>query len=82
MYVYVLPPSPSCPQQIPVENVLGEVGGGFKVAMAILNNGRFGMGAALTGTMKGCIKVRSINLVVGQCGGIACLCVCTQSPRA
>lgn len=40
-----------------MENVLGEVGGGFKVAMAILNNGRFGMGAALTGTMKGCIKV-------------------------
>lgn len=42
--------------KIPVENVLGEVGAGFKVAMAILNNGRFGMGAALTGTMKGCIK--------------------------
>jgi len=37
---------------IPVENVLGEVGGGFKVAMNILNNGRFGMGACLTGTMK------------------------------
>ena len=34
---------------IPVENVLGEVGDGFKVAMAILNNGRFGMGAALSG---------------------------------
>lgn len=38
--------------KVPVENVLGTVGGGFKVAMAILNNGRFGMGAALTGTMK------------------------------
>ena len=38
--------------KVPVENVLGEVGAGFKVAMAILNNGRFGMGAALTGTMK------------------------------
>ena len=37
---------------VPVENVLGEVGGGFKVSMEILNNGRFGMGAALTGTMK------------------------------
>jgi very long chain acyl-CoA dehydrogenase len=35
-----------------VANVLGEVGGGFKVAMEILNNGRFGMGAALTGCMK------------------------------
>jgi len=38
--------------EIPVENVLGEVGGGFKVAMNILNNGRFGMGACLTGTMR------------------------------
>ena len=32
------------------------VGGGFKVAMNILNNGRFGMAAALSGTMKGLIK--------------------------
>jgi len=37
---------------IPVENLLGEQGDGFKVAMNILNNGRFGMGACLTGTMK------------------------------
>lgn len=37
---------------IPVENVLGTVGGGFKVAMNILNSGRFGMGAALSGCMK------------------------------
>jgi alkylation response protein AidB-like acyl-CoA dehydrogenase len=29
----------NCP--IPVENVLGGVGNGFKVAMAILNNGRW-----------------------------------------
>ncbi|XP_014645082.1 PREDICTED: very long-chain specific acyl-CoA dehydrogenase, mitochondrial isoform X1 [Ceratotherium simum simum] len=41
--------------QVPSENVLGEVGGGFKVAMHILNNGRFGMAAALAGTMKGII---------------------------
>uniref|UniRef100_A0A4W5QBT8 Very long-chain specific acyl-CoA dehydrogenase, mitochondrial n=1 Tax=Hucho hucho TaxID=62062 RepID=A0A4W5QBT8_9TELE len=40
---------------VPIENILGEVGGGFKVAMAILNNGRFGMAAALSGTMKGVI---------------------------
>merc|ERR1719410_2922599 len=40
---------------IPVENVLGGVGNGFKVAMAILNNGRFGMGAALSGTMRSVI---------------------------
>ncbi|XP_076145103.1 very long-chain specific acyl-CoA dehydrogenase, mitochondrial [Alosa pseudoharengus] len=38
--------------RVPAECVLGEVGGGFKVAMNILNNGRFGMAAALSGTMK------------------------------
>ena len=32
---------------IPAENVLGGVGNGFKVAMQILNNGRFGMGTSL-----------------------------------
>uniref|UniRef100_A0A646QHH3 Very long-chain specific acyl-CoA dehydrogenase, mitochondrial n=1 Tax=Hemiscolopendra marginata TaxID=943146 RepID=A0A646QHH3_9MYRI len=41
--------------KIPVENVIGEVGQGFKVAMNILNNGRFGMAGALSGTMKTCI---------------------------
>ncbi|KAG9510966.1 Very long-chain specific acyl-CoA dehydrogenase, mitochondrial, partial [Fragariocoptes setiger] len=40
----------NCP--VPVENVLGPVGGGFKVAMNILNSGRFGMGAALSGCMR------------------------------
>lgn len=40
---------------IPVENVLGGVGNGFKVSMNILNNGRFGMAAALSGTMKASI---------------------------
>lgn len=42
--------------KIPIENVLGGVGNGFKVAMNILNNGRFGMAAALSGTMKTCMK--------------------------
>ncbi|XP_027481140.1 very long-chain specific acyl-CoA dehydrogenase, mitochondrial isoform X3 [Zalophus californianus] len=41
--------------RVPSENVLGEVGGGFKIAMHILNNGRFGMAAALAGTMRGII---------------------------
>uniref|UniRef100_A0A8P0SKC2 Very long-chain specific acyl-CoA dehydrogenase, mitochondrial n=2 Tax=Canis lupus familiaris TaxID=9615 RepID=A0A8P0SKC2_CANLF len=41
--------------RVPAENVLGEVGSGFKVAMHILNNGRFGMAAALAGTMRGII---------------------------
>ncbi|KAJ8416633.1 hypothetical protein AAFF_G00325110 [Aldrovandia affinis] len=46
--------------RVPADCVLGEVGGGFKVAMNILNNGRFGMAAALSGTMKGVI-VKAID---------------------
>ncbi|CAB3373408.1 Hypothetical predicted protein [Cloeon dipterum] len=42
--------------KVPIENVLGGVGNGFKVAMNILNNGRFGMGAALSGTMRAVIR--------------------------
>ncbi|GAB0098800.1 very long-chain specific acyl-CoA dehydrogenase, mitochondrial [Sergentomyia squamirostris] len=42
--------------KIPVENVIGEVGNGFKVAMSILNNGRFGMSGTLAGTMRACIE--------------------------
>lgn len=42
--------------KVPVENVLGGVGNGFKVAMNILNNGRFGMAAALAGTMRSVTK--------------------------
>ncbi|XP_053120732.1 very long-chain specific acyl-CoA dehydrogenase, mitochondrial [Hemicordylus capensis] len=41
--------------RVPAENVLGAPGAGFKVAMNILNNGRFGMAAALAGTMRGII---------------------------
>ncbi|BFF95062.1 very long-chain specific acyl-CoA dehydrogenase mitochondrial [Drosophila madeirensis] len=43
--------------KIPIENILGEEGDGFKVAMNILNNGRFGMGATLSGTMQKCIEI-------------------------
>merc|ERR1719337_8526 len=41
---------------IPIENVIGKPGEGFKVAMQILNNGRFGMAAALSGTQRNAIK--------------------------
>ncbi|KAK3101158.1 hypothetical protein FSP39_001403 [Pinctada imbricata] len=37
---------------VPIENVLGEVGGGFKVAMNILNSGRFSMGSSGAGILK------------------------------
>lgn len=42
--------------KVPVENVLGEVGNGFKLAVRILNQGRFGMAAALSGTMRAAIR--------------------------
>ncbi|KAK0179964.1 hypothetical protein PV327_005656 [Microctonus hyperodae] len=42
--------------KVPAENLLGAEGEGFKIAMNILNNGRFGMAAALSGTMQRCIK--------------------------
>ncbi|XP_006901422.1 PREDICTED: acyl-CoA dehydrogenase family member 9, mitochondrial [Elephantulus edwardii] len=38
--------------KVPIENVLGEVGGGFKVAMNILNSGRFSMGTTVAGMLK------------------------------
>ncbi|KAF7649405.1 hypothetical protein LDENG_00141690 [Lucifuga dentata] len=42
---------------VPVENVIGEVGGGFKVAMNILNSGRFSMGSAGAGMLKKLIEM-------------------------
>ncbi|XP_041047915.1 complex I assembly factor ACAD9, mitochondrial isoform X1 [Carcharodon carcharias] len=43
--------------KVPVENILGEVGGGFKVAMRILNSGRFSMGSASAGMIKKLIEM-------------------------
>ena len=47
--------------KIPAENILGEEGKGFKVAMAILNNGRTGLGGGCVGAMK-----RAISLATKQ----------------
>ncbi|CAL9703797.1 unnamed protein product [Knipowitschia caucasica] len=44
---------------VPVENVIGEVGGGFKVAMNILNSGRFSMGSSSAGMIKKLIELTS-----------------------
>ncbi|KAK3858082.1 hypothetical protein Pcinc_035704 [Petrolisthes cinctipes] len=41
---------------VPAENVIGEVGGGFKVAMNILNSGRFSMGSSGAGILKRVMK--------------------------
>uniref|UniRef100_A0A8C9WAM8 Complex I assembly factor ACAD9, mitochondrial n=1 Tax=Scleropages formosus TaxID=113540 RepID=A0A8C9WAM8_SCLFO len=43
--------------KVPVENVIGEVGGGFKAAMNILNSGRFSMGSATAGMIKKLIEL-------------------------
>ncbi|XP_061474129.1 complex I assembly factor ACAD9, mitochondrial [Rhineura floridana] len=43
--------------EVPIENVIGEVGGGFKVAMNILNSGRFSMGSASAGMLKKLIEM-------------------------
>jgi alkylation response protein AidB-like acyl-CoA dehydrogenase len=45
--------------RVPVENVLGEVGKGFKVAMRILNSGRTGLGGGCVGSMKHLISLAS-----------------------
>ena len=42
--------------RVPAENLLGEAGKGFKVAMAILNNGRTGLGGGCVGAMKAVLK--------------------------
>jgi acyl-CoA dehydrogenase family protein 9 len=43
--------------RVPSENILGEVGKGFKVAMKILNSGRTGLGGGCVGVMKSCIAM-------------------------
>jgi alkylation response protein AidB-like acyl-CoA dehydrogenase len=43
--------------KVPSNNVLGEVGQGFKVAMAILNSGRTGLGGGSVGAMKSLIEM-------------------------
>lgn len=52
--------------RIPPENVLGEVGKGFKVAMAILNNGRTGLGGGAVGGMKSLIKLATAQAKARQ----------------
>ncbi|XP_070758177.1 complex I assembly factor ACAD9, mitochondrial [Enoplosus armatus] len=44
---------------VPVENVIGEIGGGFKIAMNILNSGRFSMGSSSAGIIKKLIEMTS-----------------------
>jgi len=43
--------------KVPVENVLGEIGKGHKIAFNVLNVGRFKLGAAVTGAAKAAMAV-------------------------
>ncbi|XP_078480889.1 complex I assembly factor ACAD9, mitochondrial [Lampetra planeri] len=44
---------------VPLENVIGEIGEGFKIAMNILNSGRFSMGSSSAGMIKKLIELTS-----------------------
>ncbi len=44
---------------VPAENVLGEEGKGYKVAIETLNEGRIGIGAQMLGVMEGAIEAAS-----------------------
>ncbi|GFO55119.1 acyl-CoA dehydrogenase [Geomonas sp. Red276] len=50
--------------KVPVENVLGEIGKGHKIAFNVLNVGRFKLGAAVTGAAKAALEegLRYANL--------------------
>jgi acyl-CoA dehydrogenase family member 9 len=48
--------------RIPPENVLGEPGEGFRIAMEVLNNGRIGLGTGSVGATKGLLD-RAIDHV-------------------
>ena len=43
--------------RVPVENVLGGVGDGFKLAMRVLNSGRQGLSAGAAGGVKQCLRM-------------------------
>jgi acyl-CoA dehydrogenase family protein 9 len=51
--------------KVPPENVLGEPGEGFRIAMAVLNNGRIGLGTGSVGATKGLLD-RIIDHVKGR----------------
>ncbi len=47
--------------RVPAENLLGEEGKGFKVAMKILNSGRTGLGGGAVGSMKRLIALTTVQ---------------------
>ncbi len=49
--------------KVPAQNLLGEEGKGFKIAMSILNNGRTGLSGGAVGGMKTCIALAAKQAV-------------------
>ena len=43
--------------KVPAQNMIGEAGKGFKIAMSVLNSGRLSLGAACVGAMQMTIKM-------------------------
>ncbi len=43
--------------KVPAENLIGQLGDGFKVAMGVLNSGRLGLAGGCLGGMKSCLKM-------------------------
>ena len=64
--------------RVPVENVLGEIGKGHKIAFNVLNVGRFKLGAAVTGAAKHALGAgaayanarRQFGVSIGKFGAI------------
>lgn len=80
--------------KVPAENLLGEEGKGFKLAMAILNNGRTGLGGGAVGAMKASIaravkqslerkqfgrSISEFTLVKEKIARMTVLCFATES---
>lgn len=49
--------------KVPAQNLVGDEGKGFKIAMSILNNGRTGLGGGAVGGMKTCISLAAKQAV-------------------
>lgn len=47
--------------KVPVENLIGEPGKGFKVAMGVLNHGRLGLAAGSVGMAKRCLEASILH---------------------
>lgn len=80
--------------RVPAECVLGEEGKGFKVAMAVLNNGRTGLGGGCVGAMKRLIElsvqqstqrkqfgksISEFQLIKEKIGNMTTLCFAAES---